>query len=508
MTLNLEFVNRSHEKDSICNPTPQRFILIDGAAGYGKSRLLDQVEGWYRKDAPTWKAVRVDLNLERDAVQGSLPGSAFVVANLIAKQLGESQPLSLSDAATWEKGLLTDLMPIFNSITGNVILLFDSIELLSFEAGNWLKRLINSLYNSLGRISKDFRTIFAGRNVKGWERNPDFPVRVLELSPFNYSPIWEMIGQVASEVGVGSGDKFLDELTWWTLRISGGHPGAIHNVLEILYERKLYVPDDLYFFFMKKHDFQFKGRAGSLFDVCVEPYIPELLRKTAIDLNWELLAPVLQAMSPVRHFNSDVLVWLFDQNIILKNMEKVVPWKTDWQILSTLLGGDLEQELDGDAKNKLAWDLIKRLLRERLISSPTVDNPMFSDRIVRRMLAMRLQLHSPRCYRYVHELALKVFDQWASADSQQLVKAEVRRVAIQDILFHDLMIVPDGRKSTKLYSDLQKRIRDYLSSIYDPSEVYQLKSALETDDELGDLVRRRLGGKAWFDLLTMFDQIM
>ena len=454
----IEFVNRAYELDLICKPGAPRFTLLDGPAGYGKTYLLRKARESYEAHK-SWKAALVDLKSDPRIVSTDCAVAWPCIANTITQQFAPSQGLRPTiPVGAGEPLIANTLVPFLAGQGANVLLLFDGIEALPSDTSAFLKRLVCDIDYGLQKGGLELHAVFAGRYVGNWGQGAPYALTVLPLSPFDRAAVWDMVEQVVhAEKARKPIPSFLEDLVWWVLYVSGGHPRGIRDVLEVI-SAAGFIFSDLEFAFLHM-PFQRNGRQGTLFELCIEPIIDELLQSVEPPL-----CRLLKAISPIRRFDQDLLVTILDQEAI------AVP------------------------RHQSGWELIRALLKTHLISPPTAGDPMFSDQIVRRMLAVQMQIEDSARWRQTNERALEIFHDWALGAGS--VDAQVRRSAIVESLYHTLQLIPQGSSPQAVQDRLVQRWNEYLARIDNARDVMQLRDALSQDQELNDLIDRRTSGSA------------
>jgi hypothetical protein len=466
-----EFVNREYELDQICKPGSHRFILVDGAAGFGKSHLLREVQRRFEeKKRPAWKTALIDLKSEAEMVSTDSRVAWPCIGNTILQQFDYADSNIPSVPANAREEVIAGiLVPSLVNQKTNILLLFDGIEVLSRETSTWLKHLVLDLDEGLKIVNSELRAVFAGRYVGDWDQDALYPLPVLTLSPFDHMAIRDMIDQVVQAASVRARLEFLDELASWTLLISGGHPQGICDVLKVIREVGFVLPN-LEFTFQERK-FQRGNEEGTLFDLWIEPILNKHLQSVP-----PVLHGALDALCPIRRFDQELLDEL------------------------------LKEEVFAAPDGKSSWDIIKGLLKTRLIKPPTAADPMFSDQIVRRMLAMRMRLQDSDRFWEINTQALAIFDEWARGQGQQgPVDAQVRRVAVVECLYHILQVERRVNSPKDVYKILEQKLEEYLEGIGSVREFMQLKDALANDKEFNDLIGWWIGGSAGPALLRVVE---
>ncbi len=466
----IEFVNRAYELDLICKPGAPRFTVVDGAAGFGKTYLLHKIkESYESNEREIWKAAYIDLKHDQVMHSDDSRIAWPRIADTIMRRLAPSpSPKSLLTEAD-EENIVNKLVPFLNRQKANILLLLDSVEVLPRSTSAWLKRLVYGLDDGLRHGHRKLRVVFSGRYVSDWGRGAPFALTTIPLSPFNSMAVREMVDRRANALETHPTTKYLDELTWQVLHISGGHPKGICDILDNVVEAGFIFGNIEHAFY--RLEFQKNGQSGSLFTICIEPIIQTLIRDVDMPL-----AEVLQRMSPVRRFDQEILDSLLKERLI------------------TASG------------YKSSWELIRDMLRTHLIGLPTRSDPMFSDQIVRRMLAMQLQLNDYDFYRKMNAQAQTLFHERACKHGE--VDTEVRRVAIIESLYHTLQLASAEETGDVIQNTLVEKLNTYLTGIDNPRDMMQLQDALTHDVELNDLINRRTGNNTSRVFLdTIEDQI-
>jgi len=468
--LSIEFVNRAYELDLLCKPGAPRFVLVNGAAGYGKTYLLRKVKETYEKEREGWKTASIDLTKDPQMTSEDCQLAWSCIANAVAQQwLSSQDEMPAISVEAGEAAIIGALVPSLVRQRANILLLFDNIEVLPPTTSAWLKRLVYDLDRGVKLARRELRVIFAGRYVGDWGEGTPYALSTLSLSPFNLVIVRTMVEQVVQTPTEPVEPDYLDDLAWWILHISGGHPRGICEVLQVIKAAGSIFPD-LEFAFLNMQ-FTCNGRQDVLFRLCIEPIIDKLLQSVE-----SRLRAVLASISPIRRF--------------------------DQELLDTLLA----QDIIAAPGYQSSWRLIRALLQTHLISPPTAGDPMFSDQIVRRMLAMQMQIQDPDRWRQINKRVLDVFHNWALGSGPS--DAQVRRTAIIESLYHALQLEPQDAMADAIQERLVQRLDEYLAGIQNMRDILQLHNALSQDTELKDLITQRAGNQAFSALLNVVDQCL
>jgi hypothetical protein len=476
----IEFVNRAYELDLICKPGAPRFILVDGPIGYGKTHLLRKVRETYEEnEREEWEAALIDLKSDPQTVSTDSRVAWPCIANAIIQQFDSSQDsmptlavrTNTVDSADLENHIVDVLVPFLAQQRANVLLLFDGIEELPSDTSAWLKRLTCDLDLGLREGKRLLRVVFAGRYVGDWGKGVPYALHTLSLSPFEQTTVRVMVEQVAQTADVQATSGYLDDLARLVLHISGGHPRGICDLLEVICAEGFILPKRRLKPILLKRQFGRNGQEGTLFEICIKPIIEELLHGVKSPL-----CEVLKEISCIRRFDQELLDTLMNQGVFS------APGYTS------------------------SWELIRALLKTHLISPPTAGDPMFSDQIVRRMLAVQMQIQDPTRWQQTNERALETFHNWALGSGP--IDPQVRRSAILESLYHTLQLMPQGDPPSVVQDKLVERLNEYLGRIDNIRDVMQLRNALSQDKELDDLIEQRASSTAVRALLGSIDQYL
>jgi hypothetical protein len=480
MSYEIEFANRTYELDQICKPGGPRFILVDAPAGYGKSYLLRRVKETFGEWG-NWVVVLVDLRSIPDMGSDEVGVARAAIANEVATQVGREEIAN----PQMDGGKVTfALNKLLQPMGQKFLLLFDGIEVLSAAASDWLRSMIGELDNALWTTRKELRVVLAGRYGKDWSQRTGFRLRLLELSPFDLAVVRPIVydALARSQLAAQVDQVFVDALVTYTQWISGGHPQAICGIVSEI-EKLEIVPPNLEFFFFS-NVFQRDGRSGTMFDLYVEPIVEEILGESKVKGE-------LETISVFRKFNPDIL------DLLIKD-------------------GEIHGFPDG-------WSLLQALMKTHLVDTPNLANPMYSDEIVRRMLAIRMRIKSLPRYERLNRRAGVIFNTWAQGERLEGIPedgeldTQVRLVSIVESLYHALALMPHGigqagaqRTSIEQRNEdgIVEEIWQYREKMQKPDTVRRLMAALMEDQELEDLICSRAGERGYSRLLSTVESFV
>jgi len=431
-----DFENRIYDLDFLCDPTKPRFIGIDAPAGYGKTYLLQEIQRRTRKT--DWYCPLVDLN---QSAAAHYDISAFL------KEIGRQGFNKRIDGDQVEF-LEKEIIKLFiRSEAPRILLLVDSVNLLQPRLSQWFREnFIPNLDSSLDDFNIKLRIVVAGRYLAADWAKTEYPFHIRHLDPFDEQIIKEMIHKFAQQyVGKKLRIERAESIAHEIYEISGGHPKSIRSILEELAQNM--------FITSASHEEHVK-----LFNKHVAYIVDEIMQGIPANIQ-----QCLQILSVFRKFNTDTLDALINAK----------------EITSFSDGNELLPQISGT----------------RLIDSPSATAPMYSDRIVRRILSAQLKYNNPQQFVRLHQFAEKLYDCWIrSLDlySKPLpipVTDQWQLIFIIESLYHSLQI-PENVSPTDAIQITIDNFKNNLSQIKSafpgnlPNLGIQLKDALINDLEI------------------------
>lgn len=482
MCYEIEFANRTFELDEIRRPGGPKFILVDAPAGYGKSYLLRRVKEDFEARGD-WGIVLVDLKSHPGMSDSQVGVARAAIANEIANQVGAGV---IADSHMDRDTVSFAINNILQGQARKLLLLLDSIEVLSAAASDWLRSMLGDLDHAMQIALRELRVVLAGRYVRDWGRKAGFSLRRLELSPFDLAIIRPIVydALTQSQLVQNINQAFVSAMATYTQWISGGHPQGICGIVSEIAALNI-IPPNLKFFFFDRV-FETNGHSGTMFGLYVEPILDTILDPVPMAVR-----EALENVSTFRKFNPDVL------DILISDGE-----------ISGFESG---------------WELLKELMKTCLVNAPSLANPMYSDEVVRRMLDIRMRIRDPKRYEKLNKRAKDIFHTWALG--QQLeglpkhggLDTQVMIVCIVESLYHMLALRPHAvglplggraRIEGENGAAIIKQIGQYQANISDPAVVVRLKAALAEDQELYELICSRAGERGYSQLLDMVEGFM
>lgn len=279
----LEFANRVEELRWLAKVEDNPDLkVIDAPAGYGKTRLIEQLAERRRNEQ--WLPAIVDLA----ACKASIDVMARIHEAIIGK------PLATGKVREAETELLATL-----ALQSKLLICFDNAEK-NRQLTQWIYEvLIPKLKGSL-KNNVELQIVIAGRGMSRLEMKwSGYQVR--GLSQFEWSDVRDMLVKSGKTAPVPSHWKENDyrELALATTRLSGGHPGMITYLINEIID--------------SKWTLSFQDRAAQDHVGQIESTLKEMLDD--YDLTNEQIE-TLSALSIFRGVSADTLRGLMDWKII------------------------------------------------------------------------------------------------------------------------------------------------------------------------------------------------
>jgi hypothetical protein len=354
-----------------------------------------------------------------------------------------------------------------------VILLFDSVEELSSEMAEWLVQgLMIRVFDDLEGVGFSgagcqFRVIFVGRYVtSNWKNlaHGKIALSILPLTPFHLDAISETVRRAARAVHMRLSEQHIHSISYYIMRLTGGHPGCIAAILTELAGKR---------FAGWKPYFDRKGQKR-IYDEVVGGVIQEVKQSIPSDLR-----PVFKTLSIFRRFNYDMLLYLIDKG-------EIVEWSA------------------GTADDDLAWSLLRAITATHLIERR---ESFYAHDIIRRLLAIEMRQEEPDRYRRLCEHAENFYRAtlenrnpknphlwFIEAAYQQLQRYAIERYTSPEQFLQELI---DGLRGyldrAENHADRQERLAD-------------LKQALAADWEWEYLATDVLDPDGFQNILSQLEQ--
>jgi hypothetical protein len=452
-----EFVNRERELDLLdverLGASRSPYTLLSAPTGYGKTYLLKRVLHQIERDRATrarWSVRYVELG---HSAEDAVP----LIVRTITGQPAEGDHDALAERAC--DHVVHELAAPLENGRRAVLLVVDGVERLPQRAGQWLYDVLHRLYRRTrvgAQEAVTVRAILAGHNaVQFWETcardGPALPApQRLDLGPLDQHAIQELIWVQARSVHTVLDDQTVRQLADHVWYLSGGHPKAIQGLVADLAGRLFLIGPVAEYY---------AGQREDLVRSCLLPVADELLHDLEPGLR-----QAAQALSLYRRVNANTVQALIQAGALPEGTDEIK------------LLGDLQ--------------------RAHVLAGPSIAEPFYRDRFVRRIFALDLahrSAESRALFQRLNEVALKLYAGWIRDAGPRLpethLKSTQRLFATVEWLYHAL------QSPSPTMDALRASFRALVAvlSSGDQAVAALIAAEVRQDDELCYLLRDRLG---------------
>ncbi len=237
----IDFVNRLTEIETITYPSAPAYYLLDAPVGFGKTALMKELHKKFVKEK--WLSVYVAVN-ENDTLDQLI--------SLIFKEIKINSQLlitaslssSLRFAGTIRKYWVNEVRPSIPSKEGIVFLIDLDKRPSKLILEGLLTDLIPLIDSNLRELDdfankqNRFRVVISGRRLGFLSRkvkSKPLSLVVRQLTPFNFDVIRISVNNKLSIYD----EKVVNKLAAKLLFLTGGHPGAMAQILDLFINENL-----------------------------------------------------------------------------------------------------------------------------------------------------------------------------------------------------------------------------------------------------------------------------
>jgi len=454
-----DFVNRERELDLLdverLAASRSPYLLLSAPTGFGKTHLLQRVLQAIQENRvhrARWNVRYVDLG-------GVQPRDALsLIVRSITDQPAEGDVVALVDRVC--DYIVRELAASQEEEDRQAVLLVvDGIEQMPQAARQWLYSLLYRLYRRTrvgNQEAVTVRVILAGHNVEQfWEacerECPVLPApQRMDLGPLDQHAIEELIWNQARNVHTVLDDLTARQIADHVWYLSGGHPKAIHSLAADLARRLFLI-----------------GPVAEYYAAHRERLVHSCLLAIATELLQDLdprLRPAVQALSVLRRINANSVQALIRAGALPEGTNEI------------RLLGDLQ--------------------RAHVLVGPSIAEPFYRDRFMRRIFVLDLahrSKESQALFRRLNAVALELYAGWIRDVEPRLpephLKSAQRLFAAVEWLYHALQ---DGHRQV---AEIRAGLRALVAVLSQGGRSVAQLIAVEIrrDAEVGYLLRCRLG---------------
>ena len=238
-TIEIEFVNRKKERERIVpSLLNSSFYLINAPSGYGKTRLLRQVQKSLTENGDTCFYISIldaKIQLARELIKEILRQLKVNIDDEnIDLDNSKSVGQRISDCIVHEPQ--------------NVIFLIDNGEFFDASIEEFFNKYYAEIYEVLSQNKKQLYIMFAGRYIHEWgvNKNIEGPIlNPINLTPFDFRHVYKTLQFYDKIKGFNEVKYAQLDFAAIMMHYTGGHPGCIVNFLKQEYTHPLKIKDDI-----------------------------------------------------------------------------------------------------------------------------------------------------------------------------------------------------------------------------------------------------------------------
>ena len=316
----IPFVNRRDEITAIIASKAPTYYILDGPAGFGKSRVLEALKHEFSDRSYVCGYAKANANsVLTDIIRSLLKDiNPDLPVKSVDEVLSTEEPRIMAELFCqllrnyyFSSNANTLLSSDGQTEYNGVVLLFDDINLLldkstqNIKAKMLLQEFVPAVQESLNsreefaRGDKRFRVITAGRYIASQnDIRPSSSVAVTILGPFTFEFVHQTVKNMLA--AKKATDETIQQLAAHLLYLTGGHPDCLIKTIDLYKQQDAGRPDIF-----------IRSNAGAIWDIVHKEI--ELVRGGIPDH----LKDIFMRMSVFRVFNTRMLKMLLEGSEII-----------------------------------------------------------------------------------------------------------------------------------------------------------------------------------------------
>lgn len=326
----IEFTNRIEEIKEIKRIFAAPYILITAPYGYGKTRLLREIQNILVKES---EYLCLELHVSR-----KVDYTIWQIFTLFMKILNASYKDKMKQKAPSELGEIFGTkinQKLSETNQEKVLLIFDEIESINDQVASiLLNEFIPHTEEILKRVNKSisFRMICSGRYRSNWKiLSEKISFTLLPLTPFDLEAVNNTVRIFNQQPGHNFDNDYIKDYSIVLWYFSGGHPKCMANIL-------------------KNGDYGLN--CNTIRDKKSE-YYKDIIKPVLKDIESDIpkeLKEIFRTISAVRRFNAKFLEFIISKNLIKWSLSEI---DLEDQIRETYLVKDSQAFLTDDIFRRL-----------------------------------------------------------------------------------------------------------------------------------------------------------
>lgn len=350
----IEFINREDELRAITSTLSAPYLLISAPTGYGKTRLLEQIQS--RNENENF-CIFIKLSRQTRYTIQALAEEFLKALRIPSIQVSKiTNPFVLGGNVG-----LKILEALVSQNKQKVLLIVDVVEAVNHKE---TAQLFNEFFPAIVEVFINlespipFKIILSGRYISNWKHVSSgyLPFTPLPLTPFDFASVHRTVMKYNDSQAPRKNNEYVRHFASLLMRFTGGHPGCMAKIL-------------------KSNDFglPIKG-VISQEETYSKNFVLTVIEEIEQEVPYDLIE-IFETLSAIRRFNLGLLRHLMNKGFI--------EWKKD------------------------EYELEDRLLETYLVH---YDQGFSNDEITRRLFAIQLRRTAMQRFQNVCREAIAFYE--------------------------------------------------------------------------------------------------